>query len=228
MAFRESNAVALRRWVREIPASISVALIAVTVTAAVFSVVSSRASTASLSVGFRFERSSIVLPPAAAASLGGPLSGDEIQTIERIARRELARAYAGTRLSIGDTADAFWHIDVRNTIRGAGRAIPNAGHAVVLGPLGGLAEVNFTVLATSAIRLAPPGASRAAIVEGIGRGVGRAAVHELAHQIVSTAAMDNRTDPDSYEYSSFSRPSQYYGELHWAGAWPILVRKVGK
>jgi len=29
------------------------------------------------------------------------------------------------------------------------------------------------------------------------------------------------------EYFSHNRPSQYYGELHWARAWPVLVERVG-
>jgi hypothetical protein len=217
-----------RRQRREIPASIAAAAIALAVTGLGFLALRSRASTAPLSVGFRFEAASLILPATAAETLGGQLTASERQDIERIARQELAKAYAATRLSIGDTKEAFWHIDVRNSIRGAGRAIPNAGHAVVLGPLGGMSELNFTVLATAAIRLAPAGASRTAIVEGIGRGIGRAAVHELAHQIVSTEAMDNATDPDSYEYSSFNRGSQYYGELHWGDAWPLVRRKIGR
>jgi hypothetical protein len=217
-----------RRRLREVPASVTVAAIAVAVTAVTFLTVRSRASSAPLSVSFRFESGALELPAAAAATLGGPLTRGEGERIERVARQELARAYQGTRLAISDATDAFWHIDVRNSIRGAGRAIPNAGHAVVLGPLGGMSEVNFTVLAASAIRLAPAGASRADIVEGIGRGVGRAAVHELAHQIVSTTAMDSDTDPDSYEYRSFSRRSQYYGELHWGGAWPVILQKIAK
>ena len=36
------------------------------------------------------------------------------------------------------------------------------------------------------------------------------------------------TDPDSYEYGSHSRASQYYGELHWDGAWPLVRQKIGK
>jgi len=39
--------------------------------------------------------------------------------------------------------------------------------------------------------------------------------------------MDNRTDAQSYEYFTHNRPSQYYGELHWARAWPVLVERLG-
>ena len=204
------------------------ALIAIGVTAIVFSVVRSRAATAPLTVSFRFDPAACVLPPAAAVLVGGPLTPPEIHEIEVAARRELEEAYRETRLVFVDGGEAFWHVDLRHTISGAGRAIPNAGHAVGLGPLGGISELSFIVLATSAIRFAPVDASRAVVVEAIGRGIGRAAVHELAHQIVSSAAMDTTTDPDSYEYSTFSRASQYYGRLHWAGAWPSVEKKVGK
>ena len=91
-----------------------------------------------------------------------------------------------------------------------------------------MGELSFTILSVTAARLAPPDATRAQIVDAIGRGIGRAAVHELAHEIVGTAAMDNTTDPDSYEYASFNRPSQYYGQLHWAQAWPLVVQRIGR
>jgi hypothetical protein len=84
------------------------------------------------------------------------------------------------------------------------------------------------ILALGAIKHAPAGAPRQIVVEGIGRGIGRAAVHEFAHQILGVVAMDNATDGNSYEYASFERASQYYGELHWSSAWPLLQRKIGK
>ena len=39
--------------------------------------------------------------------------------------------------------------------------------------------------------------------------------------------MHSRDDRDSFEYFSSDRASQYYGDLHWAGAWPLLATKVG-
>jgi len=38
--------------------------------------------------------------------------------------------------------------------------------------------------------------------------------------------MHNRTDENSYEYPSPDRASQYYGELHWTTARPILEQKL--
>lgn len=40
--------------------------------------------------------------------------------------------------------------------------------------------------------------------------------------------IDNRTDRTSYEYGNADRPSQYYGELRWTTAWPVLQQKFGR
>jgi len=62
----------------------------------------------------------------------------------------------------------------------------------------------------------------------VGRGIGRVAAHEVAHQIVGPGGKHNDADEDSYEYSSPARASHYYGELHWTVWWPDLQRKVGR
>jgi hypothetical protein len=61
----------------------------------------------------------------------------------------------------------------------------------------------------------------------MGRGVGRVAIHEFAHQILGVADIHNTDDQDSYEYPSPDRPSQYYGDLHWTHAWPLLQKRLG-
>jgi hypothetical protein len=85
--------------------------------------------------------------------------------------------------------------------------------------------VNFLVGALGAVTYAPANASRAEIVEGIGRGLGRAAVHEFGHAIVSA---NHSQDENSYEYRSSDRPSQYYGEMHWASAGLVLRERFGR
>lgn len=82
-------------------------------------------------------------------------------------------------------------------------------------------------MALKAIRYAPPDASRQTMIDGIGRGIGRVAAHEFAHQILGAAAVHNNADEKSYEYPSPDRSAQYYGELHWTTAWPLLQQKLG-
>lgn len=96
-----------------------------------------------------------------------------------------------------------------------------------MGPLGGEGTVSVRAVAAQAVHYAPPGATRAAIIEAIGRGIGRTAVHEFAHQILFGEPVPPSTDPQSYEYESSDRAEQYYGSVHWDTAWPFLVRKLG-
>jgi hypothetical protein len=63
-------------------------------------------------------------------------------------------------------------------------------------------------------------------VEGIGRGIARVAAHELAHQIINSAAAHNPRDESSYEFPSPDRAAQYYGELRWTTARPFLEQRL--
>jgi hypothetical protein len=159
------------------------------------------------STGFWYGDHDLALPADAAVRIGGPLTPDEIQQIKRLSRTELARAFSGLRISFTDRRDAFWRVEVLPALKSRG-ALPNSGQALALGPLGGRAAVSFTALALNAIQLAPPGAPRGVIIDGIGRGIGRSAAHELAHLIVGPAA-DDRSDEGSYEYRHANRAAQY-------------------
>lgn len=65
------------------------------------------------------------------------------------------------------------------------------------------------------------------MIEAIGRGIGRAAVHEFTHQLLPTADVHDSTDVRSYEYASAARPEQYFGNMRWSLAWPLLHRRFG-
>jgi hypothetical protein len=95
-----------------------------------------------------------------------------------------------------------------------------------LGFLGGSGGVSFDLVSLKAIQYAPEGASRQAIIEGIGRGIGRVAAHEFGHQILNTGLVHNKGDENSYEYPSPDRAAQYYGELHWTTARMLLEQKL--
>jgi hypothetical protein len=192
-------------------------------------VIAWRASHAVFVVGFWFEEFPFVVSDGATAAMGGPLTASEIDAIKRLSRAELTAAFAGLNLTFTDNARAFWTVRVRGSFeRRRSQRLPIAGETFAMGLLGGRSAVNFNEVAMAAIAHAPPGATRHILVEGIGRGIGRTAAHEVAHAILGVhGPMDNRTDAMSYEYFTHNRPSQFYGELHWAGAWPVLVERVG-
>src|SRR5437867_4097637 len=177
--------------------------------------------------GFWYEDDSYALPTAATVRLGGPLTDRDIEAIKQISRLELARAFADLRIRVTDDRRAFWRVGVLHTLPPRRRS-PNAGESVALGPLGGLGNVDFVLVALTAIRYAPPDATRRAVVEGIGRGIGRVAAHEFGHQILGADFAHDKVDVNSYEYPSPDRASQYYGELHWTTAGPLLRQKMGR
>ena len=177
--------------------------------------------------GFWYQDDSYALPAAAIDRLGGPLTDRDIEAIKQTSRIELARAFADLRIRVTDDRRAFWRVGVLHTLPPRRRS-PNAGESVALGPLGGLGNVDFVLVALTAIRYAPPDATRPAVVEGIGRGIGRVAAHEFGHQILGADFAHDKVDVNSYEYPSPDRASQYYGELHWTTAGPLLRQKMGR
>jgi len=177
------------------------------------------------SAGFWYSDKTFALPAHAAARLGGPLTDGELASSEAISRREVERAFTGLNIRVNDDPSAFWRVGVVDSLPRRG-PLPNAGESMPLGWMGGAGAVSFELVALKAIQYAPDGASRQAIVEAIGRGIGHVAVHEFAHQILNTSAVHNKEDEHSYEYPSPDRSSQYYGDLHWTTARPFLEQKL--
>jgi hypothetical protein len=221
---------------RRVPATVLVGAIAVLVVTVTSAVIAWRASSATITAGFWWDDAPFVMSADDATKIGGPLTADELKSIKAISRDEVRRAYADLRINITERHNAFWRVAVVGapltmTRNRTTYPFSFAGQSRVFGPLGGSGSVAFAILAHNAIEYAPAGASRRQIVDGIGKGIGRAAVHEFAHQAVgldNLSSVDNRTDPDSYEYANADRASQYYGELKWTTAWPVLVEKFGR
>lgn len=187
-----------------------------------------RAAGRGVDVGFWYEEFPFTFSPAVTAALGGPLTASEIDAIKHISRDELTHAFSGLKVRFRGGREARRTITVQLAIqRRKGQRLPNAGETFAMGALGARSVIDFTEVLMAAIAHAPAQITRQQLVEGIGRGVGRVAVHELAHGILGAGAMDNQTDDHSYEYFTHNRPSQYYGELHWAHAWRVLVERVG-
>lgn len=175
-----------------------------------------------------FAPGAVVLPASLATQIGGPLTDAETAAIERASRSELDHAFSGFALAIGERPDAFWQVRVVHDIeRNFPTALPVAGRSMAFGPFGGAGAVDATMVAFAALRYAPVAAARTTVLEGIGRGIGRVAAHELGHQILGPAAADEERDQNSYEYGSPERAAQYYGELRWTRWRAPLQARLG-
>jgi hypothetical protein len=176
-------------------------------------------------LGFWFE------PVSFTSSATGPLTTHDLDTIAAVARDELAAAFRGYDVRLSDRRDATYRVRVIQEIRDlrfkSNRGGP-AGQSFAVRGFGGSGAVNFTLLASNAVGYAPAGAPRSAIVDAIGRGVARAAVHEFAHQLLPDRPIDSPTDIDSYEYGYAGRAQQYWGTLRWSNARPWLDERLGQ
>jgi hypothetical protein len=176
--------------------------------------------------GFWFEDFSWALDPVVTSKLGGAITDQERATIKAEARSTLEHAFDGLPLRITERRDALWRVRVRASAPGR-RRVAAAGETRALGRFGAWSDVNFDVLAGAAVTYAPDGASRGGILRAIGRGIGYTATHELAHGILGPSAiMDQSADDASFEFHSFARSAQFYGELHWAAARPALLLRL--
>jgi hypothetical protein len=182
-------------------------------------------SNRTVAAGFWFDEVTYGTSEPGAERLGG-LTSEDMARIESIARAEIHIAYAGLRIAVSERRDAFYRVRVVQTLRHSLlRGLVQAGESRALGMFGGVGAVSFLTLAHNAIEFAPPSATRATIVEAIGKGIGRAAVHEFAHQILNEDI--DGTDVTTYEYYSAGHAEQYYGSLHWSAAWPRLLKRLG-
>jgi hypothetical protein len=162
-----------------------------------------------------------------AARLGGPLTGDDLGRVRDVAVSELRAAFTGLRIRITANRRARYHVRVIQELRDARAPWPVnvAGQSRGIAGFGGNGVVNFNLLASGAVAYAPPELDRPAIVDAIGRGVGRSAVHEFAHQFLPRAAIDRSRDRASYEFYSAGRAEQYFGRLRWDVAGPLLQER---
>ena len=176
--------------------------------------------------GFWFDRVTFDLPLDDVERIGGPVRPEEQLQIESIARAELATAYAGLRIRFTSQPPATFRVSVVQDI--PARALPVAGASRRLPLGGGIGEVSFRTLGSQAVGNAPRDANRARIIEAMGKGIGRTAAHEFAHQILDHVNLHDTKDPDSYENGISNRPSQFYGTLHWAFARPLLAKTLGQ
>jgi hypothetical protein len=176
--------------------------------------------------GFWFDRVTFDLPVGDVERIGGPMRSEEKARIEAVARAELEAAYEGLRIRFMQQASGFHVVSVVQDI--PARGLPVAGASRRMLPFGGTGSVSFRTLGSQAVAHAPRDADRARIIEAIGKGIGRTAAHEFAHQILPRVNLHASKDTNSFEYGLSDRASQYYGLLHWDFAKPQLEEALGR
>jgi len=161
------------------------------------------------------------------SALGGPVTAQDLETIASIARAEVVHAFAGLPVVVSDRRDATYQVRVVQGLTDPRfrSDIEVAGASRALSGFGGRGAISFRLIAGHAIGYAPPGADRATMIAAIGRGIGRAAVHEFVHEFLPTSQIHGK-DIKSYEFGSAYRREQYYGDMHWDIAWPMLQRQM--
>jgi hypothetical protein len=176
-----------------------------------------------IEAGFWFEDVSFQ-----SSRIGEPLTSAEISRVHDAALAELATAFDGLRIRFTGNRRARYHVRVVQSVRDARVKWPVyvAGQSRGMAGFGGGGVVNFTLLANGAVVYAPDDLDRVAIVEAIGRGVGRSAAHEFAHQLLPRAPIHSTRNRASYEFYAASRPEQYFGEVGWDLAGPLLRARL--
>jgi hypothetical protein len=183
-----------------------------------------------VTAGFWFEDVTFDATEVEADRLGGGVTADEMRAVQSIAMSELRAAFDGFRIAFTANLGARFRVRVVQTLLDPRfpRGVPPAGESRGIWPLGGQGAVNFRLLASHAIAYAPPGTPRGEMIAAIGRGVGRAAAHEFAHQFLGSQDIHHGRDIRSYEYRNADRAEQYYGPMRWDVARPMLERRIGR
>lgn len=156
--------------------------------------------------------------------LDGVLTSADMERVRRVALDEVTRAFEGLRVRVSEAREVRYYVRVVQDVRDARfrRPVHVAGQSRAMSGFGGGGVVSFELLASGAVVYAPPDADRVALVDAIGRGVGRAAIHEFAHQLLPRAPLHATRDRSSYEFYSAGRVEQYFGPMRWDLAGPLL------
>lgn len=117
--------------------------------------------------------------------IGDPISAAEYAAIDQTARNEITTAFAAFDVSLTANQGARYRVVVTPQLtdrRMLRRSSTYAGESRAVAGFGGSGAVNFEYLANGAMVFAPESASRAMVIEALGRGIGRVAIHEFLHQ----------------------------------------------
>ena len=153
---------------------------------------------------------------------GEPLTQAEQAQLKQAALDAMRSAFRGFDLIVGEQPSrSAREIRVEDTPYGRR---PDFGATGVTYPASRTSSVRFDVLANVELAVVQcrtisdcPGTSRAALIEGLGRGVGATAAHELGHQRGLEFTRDSRCD-DCYDGTASTSYAHFFGSKHWSDA----------
>lgn len=158
------------------------------------------------------------------------MTARELSLVESAALDEIRRAFTGVAVRFSPRRDARYAVTVVQHVYDlrVRRTSEVFGNARAMRGFGGRGSVNFYAVASAAAAYAPENATRQDVIRAIGRGVGRVAIHEFTHLFLPRTPIHESDDPLSYEYEHAGRREQYYGELRWERAWPMLQARFAR
>lgn len=207
-------------------AQVALAVAAVLTTAALAGFVARRSASHVVQAGFWFDGVTFAVP--ALDQRGASLTDVERIRIVTEARDAFARAFSAWRLEVVETPRAHYRVRVVQRFQERRMRTLAVAESRVIGVLGGEGAIDFTAMTDAALSVAPVGTSRADLVAAIGRGIGRVAAHEVAHQILPLHDFHRSTDPASYDFSNVYREAQFFGPMRWDLAGPLLEAALGR
>jgi len=177
-----------------------------------------------IELGFWLEPQSYQSP-----RIGDPITPGEYAMIDRVARAEITEAFKAYDVALTSNRSARFKVQVApelKDMRYLRRSGTYAGESRAVAGFGGSGSVNFEFVANGAMVFAPEHANRVTVIEALGRGIGRVAIHEFLHQLLPKLPIHDSKDPRSYEGNTAAITEGYFGELHWDIAKPWLDERL--
>src|SRR5689334_16036408 len=147
------------------------------------------------------------------------LTTEERCRLTRAALDGMRAAFSGFDVVIAEAPSGARLIRVEDT---PAVRTPTFGAAGVTYPAARTGSVRFDVLANLELAVVHcrdfahcAAMPRGALVDGLGRGVGATAAHELGHQAGFRFAVDSRCD-DCYDGNASASYAHFFGQKHWS------------
>jgi len=152
---------------------------------------------------------------------GDPLTTPEQARIKEVALATLHAAFEQFDVRFGEPRKGERSIRVEDTPYGR---MMNFGAAGMTYPASIVSFVRFDILANTVLATARcahidgcRSKTRAELVDGLGRGIGATAAHELGHQAGLGFSHDSQCD-DCYDGRSSTSYAHFFAAKHWSGA----------